>query len=313
MRYSIKIMLAYDEKLGDILDSIEVDGRTRKYRLHVPPDLPKDKRVALVLVLHGGGGNAWNAHRVTRFSLAADAHGFAVCYPEGTGSERYRLTWNSGYCCGYASDNNIDDVAFIDALVQRLKSTLNVDSRSIFAAGISNGGMMALRLAIEMSSTFAAVASVAGAQPPLDFEPLDPINVVLIHGTHDEYVPYNGGIGAKGTRSSVQHASVRDTVQYWVKRNGCNPAPKREYLDGTSSFRGLGRRSMFDKLNYGDYPSVVCERFIGGKKDSEVCLYTVNGGLHAWHGGERGWRGGDEPLSTFDSTETIWRFFIGKR
>ena len=62
---------------------------------------------------------------------------------------------------------------------------------------------MALRLAVEMSDTFAAVASVAGAQPPLDTEPLEPVSVVLIHGTHDEYVPYNGGNGAKSPRSDI--------------------------------------------------------------------------------------------------------------
>jgi polyhydroxybutyrate depolymerase len=306
-------MPTFDMKLGDVLDSIEVNGLLRSYRLHIPTALDDSKPAPLVFVLHGGGGNSWNAHRVTRFSRAADAHGFIVCYPEGTGSELFRLTWNAGYCCGYASDNKIDDVAFFEVLTSHLKSTLRIDSRAIYAAGISNGGMMALRLAVEMSDTFAAVASVAGAQPPLETEPLEPVGVVLIHGTHDEYVPYNGGFGVKANRPDVSHASVGDTVRYWVKHNGCNPAPKHEIPAGTGTFKGLGRMSLLDKLSSGEFPSVVCERFTGGKNDTEVRLYTVNGGLHAWHGGERGWRDGDEPLTTFDATEAIWRFFSDKR
>jgi len=302
-------MPSIDAKLGDILDSIEIGGRTRTYRLHIPPHIESEKIYPLIFVLHGGGRNAWNAHRVTRFSRAADANGFIVCYPEGTGSERFRLTWNAGYCCGYASDNKVDDVAFFEALVSLFKLTLRIDSRAIYVAGISNGGMMALRLAIEMSDTFAAVASVAGAQPPLDTEPLEPINILLIHGTDDVYVPYDGGIGVKGSRSNVYHASVSETVRYWVRYNGCNPDPKCEVQIEQGTHIGIGRLSISDELNNGEFPTVVCERFTNGKNDTEVRLYTVNGGLHAWPGGARGWRDGDEPLQSFDATETICNYF----
>lgn len=98
--------------------SLEFQGTRRTYVVRVPSNLPAG-RVPLVIVLHGGGGNAFNAERMTGFTPKAEREGFIVVYPDGTGRTELR-TWNAGHCCGYAMENSIDDVGFIRALIDKL-------------------------------------------------------------------------------------------------------------------------------------------------------------------------------------------------
>jgi len=142
------------------------------------------------MVLHGAGGNAEYAQRMAGFTRKADSDGFIVAYPNGTGKLRRRqLTWNAGDCCGDAWEYGVDDVAFFPALTARLKAELKVDPLRVYAAGFDNGGMMAQRLACDLSDKVAAAASVAGALPPA-CRPAQPVSVMLIHGTADQWVPY---------------------------------------------------------------------------------------------------------------------------
>ncbi len=91
------------------------DGIARSYVVRMPDGLAKQNdRVPLVLALHGGGGNAGNAERMTGFTAKAEKEGFIVVYPEGTGRFRKRhLTWNAGHCCGIAMKRRADDVSLI--------------------------------------------------------------------------------------------------------------------------------------------------------------------------------------------------------
>src|SRR5260370_25258757 len=103
---------------------------------------------------------------------AAEAEGFLAGYPDGTGRMPDRLlTWNAGTCCAYSVINKIDDVGFTLALLADLDARHTVDRRRVYATGLSNGAMMAWRLAVEASGQMAAIAPVAGpdvvrARPP---------------------------------------------------------------------------------------------------------------------------------------------------
>lgn len=304
-------MTRRDERTGDVLGEIESGGRKRTYRLHLPGGAPPENPSPLIFVLHGASGNAWNAARVSKFSPYADLHGTIVCYPDGTGAEKYRLTWNAGYCCGYAAKNDVDDVLYILELIESLKAEYKIDRSRVYAAGISNGGMMALRLGVELSDKFAGVASVAGAMPPVELLPIEPVSAIFIHGTHDEYVPFCGGEGTKNRRAGLSHPSVASGISYWTKANRVFPKPNVETLGGV--FRGEGTASVFDKPSGGEYPEIVIERFGRGSGGAEVAAVTLNGGLHAWPGGEPGWRGGDEPSRALDATAEIWEFFKTRR
>jgi polyhydroxybutyrate depolymerase len=167
-------VFAKDSQGTDAQFSLRHDGRVRTYLVHLPASYSKDKTWPLVLVLHGGGGNGEQVAKMTGFSRKADQEGFIAVYPNGTGLWQNRfLTWNAGNCCAYAYENRIDDVGFIRALIGQLRKDYAVDDRRIYAAGISNGGMMSYRLACGLSDLIAAIGPVAGAQN-IDCKPAQP-------------------------------------------------------------------------------------------------------------------------------------------
>src|SRR4030042_572429 len=131
----------------------------------------------LVIVLHGGGGNAQSTAGMTGMNVKADSSGVIAVYPNGNGrlSDEKLLTWNAGNCCGYALDNNIDDVAFIRSLIDDLQSKLAIDQSRVYATGISNGGMMSYLLACQLSDKIAAIAPVAGTMGMNSCLPAQPV------------------------------------------------------------------------------------------------------------------------------------------
>ena len=232
--------------------SMVYDGRTRTYIIHIPSFYNDSTPFPLVIALHGGGGNSKSMMDKTGFNDLADEKGFIVVYPDGTGRFKNRLlTWNAGHCCGYALDNNVDDVGFIKALIKKLQITHNIDSRRIFVTGHSNGGMMTYRLGAELSDILAAIAPCAGTIGGKETvnsslyvipEPYYPISVIALHGKLDENVPYDRGHGNNSSGNRID-LSVNESVSFWVQYNECNNTPKRNiseceniiidnYLDG---------------------------------------------------------------------------------
>jgi len=212
---------------GNKSGSLDIGGRTRRYFLHAPPAYEGKKPLPLVLVLHGGGQSPESAERMSDMSAKADKEGFLVAYPSGTGRSGRMPTWNSGNCCGYAMQNNVDDVAFLRALIDKLDHDYSVDPGRIFVTGISNGGMMSYRIGCALADKIAAIAPVEGAQNT-DCRPSGPVSVIVFHGSADRLVPFNGGstpfqIGPKRSDNSVANA-----VAFWVKNDGCSPTPKHE-------------------------------------------------------------------------------------
>ncbi|HEY9344599.1 MAG TPA: alpha/beta fold hydrolase, partial [Inquilinus sp.] len=153
----------------DVDATLPVDGVSRSYTLHLPPAAAGGDPLPLVVVLHGGGANADSAIALTGFSAEADAEGFIVAYPNGTGRLKPtaetadQFSWNAGDCCGAAMRRDADDVGFLRALVSTIEQERAVDRHRIYAAGFSAGGMMAYRLACEAGDIFAGVAVVSGA------------------------------------------------------------------------------------------------------------------------------------------------------
>jgi len=277
-----------DLKPGDHVLSLSVGGRERTYLLHLPPVYDGRHLLPLVIVLHGGGGNAPGAVRMTGFSPKADKEGFVVVYPNGSGRLKTRLlTWNSGNCCGYALDNEVDDVGFIRALIEELVKTRSIDPTRVYATGMSNGGMMTYRLGCELADKLAAIAPVAGALNVENCAPANPVSVIIFHGTADEHVLYGGG---EPIRKVDIHRRVDKSVSYavsfWVKQDGCAATPQRS-----------------EKGN------IRTEIYSGGKGGTEVAVYTVNGGGHAWPGGEA-YLLGAEPTKEISATDLIWDFFV---
>ncbi|MEL4178750.1 extracellular catalytic domain type 1 short-chain-length polyhydroxyalkanoate depolymerase [Roseateles sp. PN1] len=175
--------------------TMEVAGVKRSYRTYVPKDLPKG--APLVLVMHGSGEGP-NQIRVGTgyaFERLADQHGFALLYPKAFASD-----WNDCSRIGDKELNGVrnDDVGFLAALVDKTVAELTLDAARVFAAGVSNGGSMAMRLALEQPSRYKAVAAVVANVPTPENFQCQPAtqkatSVMIMNGTEDPLVPYAGG------------------------------------------------------------------------------------------------------------------------
>src|SRR5437763_11962372 len=156
----VNLLFSWFGRPGE-MHSLAVDGLKRSYFVHVPAKIDAGRPAAVIVALHGATMNAPMMSWFTGLNEKADEAGFIVVYPNGTGSHA-SLTWNGGNCCGPAMQNNIDDVSFIRTMLDELSRTLPVDPDRVFATGMSNGAVMADRLASELADRFAAIAPVAG-------------------------------------------------------------------------------------------------------------------------------------------------------
>jgi polyhydroxybutyrate depolymerase len=272
---------------GESTRTLIHDGLQRSYIVYVPASINWSQPIPLVFVFHGGTGNAEGAIRMSGFNEVADQNGFILIYPNGTGrlSDEKLLTWNGGTCCGYAQENNIDDVGFVRQIVTDLQSLAGVDAKRIYATGMSNGGILSQRLACEASDLFAAVAPVAGTLNLPECQPAQPISVIEFHGTDDQNIFYDGGAGPKSL-ANVDFTSVQDSIGFWISFDGC-----------TSQLQ----TNSFDDIQH--------EVWNGCANSTSIELYTIIGGGHAWPGGTAGRAGGDPPTQTLSASKLIWEFF----
>jgi polyhydroxybutyrate depolymerase len=198
---------------GDSDITLLSGGVERTAILHVPP-AAAGQRLPLLVGLHGAGGKFFESY--SGFSVLADSEGFIAVYPNPIDKADGNTFWNIN---NRQAGGGPDDVQFISDLLDYVESNLCVDTSRVYAAGVSNGGGMAARLACELSSRFAAFASIAGGYgslPPC--HPTNPVSVVEVHGTADGSVPYNGspptGAGA-----------VRPWLWAWHEHDGCQGGP----------------------------------------------------------------------------------------
>ena len=284
MRASLRQAASADEK-----HSIAVGNLTRNYLLHVPDDLPTGKPVALVLVFHGGGGHDWNMPGFTHFDELADEQGFLVAYPDS-----YNKNWNDTRGLSSA-----DDVAFIRALIAEVSRSHTVDSHRIYATGISNGGFFSNRLACDLADEVAAIASVAATMPESlvpACKPSRPISVLYMQGTEDPLVPIEGGkIGFRHGKARGDNISLADAARFWRAQDRISSSPV-----GTN---------LPDRVNDGTH--VHRDLWAGGADDTEVLVYTIEGGGHTWPGGPQylpvmivG-----KASRNLNATRVIWEFF----
>jgi polyhydroxybutyrate depolymerase len=288
------LLVAGVARAEDLERTLPIDGRTRSYLLHVP-ELQGRTELPLVVVLHGSGGDAWLIRDLTDFSEEADWHDFAVVYPNGSPrgprpptldfSGRRYLSWNAGACCGWPSEQGVDDVGFVRAVVEDVARQLPLDRARIYAAGQSNGGMLAYRLACEASDLFAAVGVVSGALAVSPCAPREPVAVIQLHGLADEIVPAAGGRGQTPAASDWIYPPTVQTLALWRALDGCEPRPDDTHRDG-----------------------VQVRRYLGCRAGTQVTGMLIQDGKHAWFGAGRNsllFPEGREVVAT----ATLWHFF----
>jgi len=275
--------------------TLEHGGLTRQFRIHVPARYDPAVAAPLVVVLHGGGGSmdlqANDAFygQITK----SEQEGHIAVFPNGVSRLRSGTlaTWNAGRCCGDARDRNFDDVGFIRAVVAQLTRRLNIDRERFFATGMSNGAMMAYRLACDASDVFRAIAPVAGTDNTTACQPARGVSVLHVHARDDDHVLFTGGAGpaSVGRALVTDYTSVPDTVARWVGFNGCAAAARRAL----------------------DRAGATCDLHAPCRDSTRVQLCVTATGGHSWPGGRKPWAGGGpEPSRTVSANDLMWDFFL---
>lgn len=270
------------EKTYRFNETIQVGGIARSYTVNLPPNYYKSSAFSLVIGLHGGGGSASQFENSTKLTDKANSVNFIVVYPDGTGVLK---TWNAGECCGYAMNNDVDDVNFISKLIDKLIDTYKINPEKVYVTGHSNGGMMSYRLACELSAKIAAIAPNSCTQVITGCNPSRPVPILHMHSKLDENIPYLGGTGSGVT--GVYCTPIDDVLNSWSARNECTSLKQLTHDEDLYSF----------------YQWTGCT-------SSRIDYYLTEDGGHAWPGGLPG--GGpdpDAPSVAINANDLLWDFF----
>jgi len=284
------------DRTGRVSKSLTHQGLQRDYHLYIPSSYRHSAATPLVIALHGGGGNGPKMEKLSRLSLLADQFGFIVAYPDAV--EHH---WNDGRGLSkYRSQReNIDDVGFISGMMDAIAGDYHMDDKRVYVTGASNGAMMSLRLGCEAADKITAIAPVIGAMPEnlvSTCTPARPVPLLMINGSDDPLVPYEGGYVHIFRKRLGKIISVPQTTAFWVARNGCSPKPQIR---------------MEPDIDPEDGTRVQKSVYAQCTDNAEVVLYTIKGGGHTWPGG-------DQYLPEFligkvsrdlDASKAIWIFF----
>lgn len=245
------------------------DGINREYVLYIPNSYDGTSAVPLMLNFHGFGGSASDYMQDADMRSLAQSDTFILVYPQGSSLDG-SSHWNA---CPSGGDNksDADDFGFVESMINEISSQYNIDLERVYAAGYSNGGMMAYGLANYKSDLIAAVASVSGVMLDCIGPTSHPMPVVHLHGTSDGVLPYNGGNDWNSAQSTLDH---------WINFNNTTTNPT------VSSDNNGG---------------MTIEHYVYDQGDSLVSVehYKYIGGDHIWFN------------STFqgqNTSELVWNF-----
>jgi polyhydroxybutyrate depolymerase len=235
----------------------------RPFEVIAPATYDGTSSLPLIVLLHGFGITGAMQNDTFDLTSLVETRNFLLVTPDGSRNADGDPFWNAtDACCGFGA--TVDDSTYLAAVIARVQANYSVDPRRISLLGFSNGGFMSYRMACDHADLVASIVSISGATflDPTMCTPNAPVNVVEIHGTDDEAVPFEGGL-FEGT---ALPGAVQTTTQ-WAAYNGCGdtPATTDAALD-------------LDESLEGNESSVT--QFVGCPADGDVQLWTIPGAGH---------------------------------
>jgi polyhydroxybutyrate depolymerase len=306
----------------DAQEEIQIGDRKRTFVVHLPQGYDSQQHYPVVILLHGLNQDAAEMARLTHFNEFADRDGIIAVYPNalggrwtlgGGGEPRpyrrrpYRRpgVWGPGYPPPPRSEPGDrreaaprnQDMQFLHRVLDRLATNYSVDTRRIYAAGLGEGGFMAIRMGCNMADRIAAIAVVAAAMPRMqNCIPSRPLPALFMNGTDDPIVHYDGGRYQDGM---MRLLSAEDSAKEWARLNHCSEKPSE------SKLRALPGGGKDTKVYL----------FEGCQENAQVTLYSVKNGGHTWPGGEQ-YMSEKEVGKTshaLNANETIWSFLVTRK
>ena len=267
---------------------IEHEGLERSFLIYVPKNIKEN--APLVVAIHGYTSSAKTLMGYSGINQIADKEGFLVAYPQGTKDSRDNHFFNVGY--EFHSDSKVNDVNFIREIVLNLTKDYKLNSKRVFATGMSNGGDMSYLLACTSSDLFTAVAPVAGVMMKDTLENCNPekkIPIFEIHGTKDSISKFEGDMNNEDKWGA--YYDLPSTIEFWVNKHALS---EKETI-------------QLENKNTEDGTTITFERYWSDESQREVWFYIVNDGNHTWPGMTGLFsRTANQDIN---SAEEIWKFF----
>ncbi|MEK6795899.1 MAG: PHB depolymerase family esterase [Spirochaetota bacterium] len=280
--------------------TIRVGAMTREYLIYLPSVYNGEKPLAVVIMLHGGGGTGEAARIETGWDKKAEREGFIAVFPEGSRPHPGKPAkfagnpqgWNDGSGRFYAGENNIDDVSFIGTLIDELVRIFAADINRIYITGFSNGSSLTYRLGIELAEKIAAVAPVASSGLRVNTAPRTKAPpLISIQGLADPRNPPDGGAIAHHDFGlpADPRPPIIDSIRRYAAHAGCGAEAKT--IVNTNG--------------------VTAIRFTGGGSQ-EVVSYTIDDMGHTWPGGRSLLPSSVVGAMTkkMNATDVLWDFFM---
>jgi polyhydroxybutyrate depolymerase len=311
-------------------EKIQVNDVTRSFVLHLPAGYNADHHYPVVILFHGSNQDADDLERITHFNQLADKDGIITIYPTAQGHwnfgvhaetpsqspQRYGRRRGFGYPGGggggypgggggYPGGGGqnpeetrthtepADDVAFVGEILDQVALKYSLDVHRVYATGLGDGGFMAERLGCAMADRVAAVGAVGASFPKtMTCLPSRPISVLLIDGTADPLVPYNGGT-YKERHFPV--LSAEKSAEAWAKFDRCGEKPAQDKIPPLD--KGGKETKTF--------------AFNGCQGDVQVDLYAVKDGGNTWPGGEVFTTESEvgKTSAALNANDALWNFF----
>lgn len=277
------------------------EERDRCWITHVPDNLDPEIAVPLIVDMHGFASTSVEQRHFSAFNEIADEEGAIVVYPDGVGyynelDGRTNQAWNAGWCCAESVTEGVDDVGFIETMVEVVSGLYPIDEDRIYASGWSNGCAMSQRLAMVSSDVFAAVGCMSMYFLTEPVDDYSPIPIMEVHGFLDQVVlyestalsvPFNPDLW---TEPEAYDTGAIENIYEWADYNGC-----------TGGLETFETNALYSIVGFSS-----CEN------DAQIRLMTIFAAQHNPYANDP-LEGGSSPVfqgtkGLVQSTRAVWEF-----